>query len=192
MEFSQPRTNNGSKIEGIWLIQPTLFEDKRGFFMESWSQRKMNRLLGYSNNFVQDNHSRSSYGVLRGLHYQIDPNAQGKLIRCIVGKIYDVAVDIRLNSKTFCNWVGVELSDQNKQQLWIPPGFAHGFLALTEHVEIIYKVTDYWNKSSERSIRWDDPSLSIDWPKIDSDFLISEKDEKANLITDLSENDFFL
>ena len=191
MEFSQPRTHSGRKIEGIWIIKPTLFEDKRGFFMESWSQRQMNDLLGYCTNFVQDNHSRSSLGVLRGLHYQIDPHAQGKLVRCIVGKIYDVAVDLRLNSKTFCDWVGVELSDQNREQIWIPPGFAHGFLSLTTHVEIIYKVTDYWNKSSERSIRWDDTSLAIDWPKIDGDILISEKDNKANLISGLSEKDFF-
>ena len=191
MEFSQPRTHSGGKIEGIWIIKPTLFEDKRGFFMESWSQRKMNDSLGYCTDFVQDNHSRSSLGVLRGLHYQIDPHAQGKLVRCIVGKIYDVAVDLRLNSKTFCDWVGVELSDQNREQIWIPPGFAHGFLSLTKHVEIIYKVTDYWDKSSERSIRWDDTSLSIDWPKIDGDIIISDKDNKANLISDLKEKDFF-
>ena len=191
MEISTLITNKGLQMSGTLLISSSIFIDDRGFFMESWNQEKFNSYLGQNTSFVQDNHSQSVLGVLRGLHYQLPPKAQGKLVRCVVGEIFDVAVDLRRESKTFCQWVGVHLGSENKHQLWIPPGFAHGFLSLTDSVEIIYKVTDYWNRSSERSIRWDDPTLNISWPKISEDLIISDKDSKAKIISTMNNNDFF-
>jgi len=145
----------------VLLIKPRVFEDKRGFFMETFQAEKMKE-AGINHCFVQDNHSRSIRGTLRGLHYQID-NAQGKLVRVVVGKIYDVAVDIRKSSPTFGKWVGVILSAENKNQLWIPPGFAHGFYVISESADVIYKATDFYNASAERCIMWNDKALDIDW-----------------------------
>ena len=191
MNFFVPVNAQGKKIEGIVVFEPNVFEDDRGFFMESWSEKRVNDILGYNVHFVQDNHSLSCLGVLRGLHYQINPHAQGKLVRCISGEIYDVAIDIRKTSQTFLQWVGVHLTAQNKKQLWIPHGFAHGFLTITQRAEVAYKVTDYWAKESERSILWSDPEINIIWPKINGNLLISNKDKRAKLINEMNGNDLF-
>lgn len=151
-------------IPDLLLLEPTLFEDERGFFFESFHQQHFDKALGYSVRFVQDNHSGSRRGVLRGLHYQSEPHAQGKLVRVLAGRIFDVAVDVRRDSATFGQWCGSELSAENKLQLWVPPGFAHGFVALDDHTEVAYKVTTFWQPGAEKSIRWDDPDLAIDWP----------------------------
>ncbi|PXX41717.1 dTDP-4-dehydrorhamnose 3,5-epimerase [Aquitalea magnusonii] len=154
-------------IPDVKIIEPAVFGDQRGFFFESFNQKHFDNAIGRPVNFVQDNHSRSSKGVLRGLHYQLPPFAQGKLVRCVVGKVYDVAVDIRRSSPTCGQWVGVELSADNKRQLWIPEGFAHGFVTLSDAAEFLYKTTNYWEKSAERAIVWNDPVLNIEWPEID-------------------------
>ena len=166
-------------IPELKIIEPAVFADTRGFFFESFNQAKFNQAVGYDVAFVQDNHSRSAKGVLRGLHYQLPPHPQGKLVRCVVGEVFDVAVDIRKSSPTFGQWVGVYLSAENKRQLWIPPGFAHGFLTLSEYAEFLYKTTDYWAKDCEQAIIWNDPSIAIDWPAFDGQPLLSEKDRLA-------------
>ena len=168
-------------IPDVVIIEPSIFSDERGWFMESFNEQRFhNELtkLGLSipNAFVQDNHSCSNKGVLRGLHYQIAPHAQGKLVRVTQGSAFDVAVDIRKDSATFGKWVGVELSDKNHKQLWIPAGFAHGFVALEDNTHFLYKTTNYYSKESERSIRWDDSDLAIDWPTSGIDISVSEKD----------------
>lgn len=150
-------------IPDVVLIEPKVFGDERGFFFESFNQKSFEEAIGYSINFVQDNHSRSAAGVLRGLHYQIK-NPQGKLVRVVEGEVFDVAVDIRKNSPTFGQWVGELLSAQNKKQLWVPEGFAHGFVVLSESAEFLYKTTDYYAPAHERCIAWNDPDLGIDWP----------------------------
>ncbi|UXY17350.1 dTDP-4-dehydrorhamnose 3,5-epimerase [Chitiniphilus purpureus] len=165
-------------ISDVKIIEPRVFEDDRGFFFESFNQEKFQLATGCDLSFVQDNHSRSDLGVLRGLHYQLPPMAQGKLVRCAVGAIFDVAVDIRRSSKTFGSWVGVELSAENKRQLWIPQGFAHGFLTLSEVAEVLYKTTEYWNSNLERSIKWDCPELGVGWPS-GYDIRLSGKDASA-------------
>ena len=149
-------------IPDVVLIEPKVFGDARGFFFESFNQRAFNEATGSSHQFVQDNHSRSSKGVLRGLHYQIQ-QPQGKLVRVVLGAVFDVAVDIRRSSPTFGKWVGVELSADNHRQLWVPPGFAHGFVVLSETAEFLYKTTDYYAPEHERCIAWDDAALAIDW-----------------------------
>ena len=166
-------------IADVKIIEPAVFGDERGFFFESFNQAKFNQAVGYDVAFVQDNHSRSAKGVLRGLHYQLPPHPQGKLVRCVVGEVFDVAVDIRKSSPSFGQWVGVHLSAENKRQLWIPPGFAHGFLTLSEYAEFLYKTTDYWAKDCEQAITWNDPSIAIDWPSFDGQPLLSEKDRLA-------------
>jgi dTDP-4-dehydrorhamnose 3,5-epimerase len=149
-------------IPEVFVIEPKLFGDERGFFYESFNQQQFEKKLGRSVKFVQDNHSRSMQGVLRGLHYQVQ-QPQGKLVRVVSGKVFDVAVDIRKHSAHFGQWVGVELSAENKRQLWVPEGFAHGFVVLSESAEFLYKTTDYYAPQSERCIIWDDPELAIDW-----------------------------
>jgi dTDP-4-dehydrorhamnose 3,5-epimerase len=155
-------------LHGPLLLSDELFVDERGFFYESWNARTWQKLLHANGQqqlaFVQDNHSRSRRGVLRGLHFQLPPHPQAKLVRCIVGEICDVAVDLRRGSPSFGQWLTVRLSAENKQQLWLPEGFAHGFLTLSEHAEVLYKTTDFWSRDCERSLRWDDPDLAIDWP----------------------------
>ena len=151
-------------IRDVLLIEPKVFGDERGFFFESFNQKTFNELTGLDVQFVQDNHSRSAKNVLRGLHYQLPPKAQGKLVRVVVGEVFDVAVDIRKDSPTFGKWVGEVLSADNKRQLWIPPGFAHGFLVLSEVAEFLYKTTDYYAPELERSIAWDDPEVAVCWP----------------------------
>ena len=187
---------NGQIIEGPLLIKPNVFNDDRGFFMESWNSNDWKSIMGKSkqefNLFLQDNHSKSSIGVLRGLHYQLNPYAQGKLVRCISGEIFDVAVDIRINSPTFGKYVGEFLSSENYLQLWIPEGFAHGFLTISEKAEVVYKTTNFWDKNSERSIKWDDPSINIEWPEIilkNNEILISPKDSQAPLLSELNSKD---
>lgn len=151
-------------IPDVILFTPKVFGDERGFFFESFNQQKFEELTGLKPNFVQDNHSKSQKGVLRGLHYQLPPKAQGKLVRVVQGEVFDVAVDIRKSSSTFGQWVGVMLSAENKQQMWIPEGFAHGFLTVSETAEFIYKTTDYYAPEYERCIAWNDPAIGIHWP----------------------------
>jgi dTDP-4-dehydrorhamnose 3,5-epimerase len=152
-----------TKIPDVLIIEPQVFGDERGFFYESFNENLFTEKTGVKTNFVQDNHSRSARNVLRGLHYQIQ-QAQGKLVRVVVGEVFDVAVDIRKSSPTFGQWVGCLLSAENKRIFWVPPGFAHGFLVLSEAAEFLYKTTDYYAPQYERSILWNDPDLAIDWP----------------------------
>jgi dTDP-4-dehydrorhamnose 3,5-epimerase len=161
-------------IPDVIVLDPTVFGDARGFFYESHNARRFAELTGVDAAFVQDNHSKSAKGVLRGLHYQIR-QPQGKLVRVIAGAIYDVAVDMRKSSHTFGRWVGVELSAENRRQLWVPPGFAHGFVVTSESAEVLYKTTDYWAPEHERALAWNDPSLAIDWP-LDGAPTLSPKD----------------
>ncbi|MCR9593116.1 dTDP-4-dehydrorhamnose 3,5-epimerase [Vibrio alginolyticus] len=167
-----------TKIPDVKIIEPAVFGDERGFFMESWNQKRFEELVvGKPTSFVQDNHSKSKKGILRGLHYQTE-NTQGKLVRVVSGEVFDVAVDIRAGSTTFGQWVGVYLSSENKRQLWIPEGFAHGFYVTSDEAEFVYKCTDYYNPKYERSILWDDNNINIDWP-ITSFPQLSEKDANA-------------
>ncbi|OWQ49202.1 dTDP-4-dehydrorhamnose 3,5-epimerase [Roseateles noduli] len=168
----------------VLIVEPKVFGDARGFFMESWTEPKFNAAAGYDVRFVQDNHSRSSQGVLRGLHFQLPPHAQGKLVRCTAGAVFDVAVDMRRSSPNFGKWVGVELTGENHRQLWIPPGFAHGFLVLSETADFLYKTTDLYAPQAEGSVRWDDPAIGIEWPTLPVEFKLAEKDAKAPLLAD--------
>lgn len=168
-------------IPEVILFEPSVFGDNRGFFFESFNQQAFNQAVGEDIQFVQDNHSKSSRGVLRGLHYQIQ-QAQGKLVRVIAGEVLDVAVDLRRHSPTFGQWVAERLSADNFRQMWIPAGFAHGFLVLSDHAEFLYKTTDYWAPQYERCIRWDDPELAIDW-QIQTAPQLSDKDQKGALLS---------
>ena len=172
-------------IEGVLILEPQVFGDARGFFMESFNARTFNELVGLDLDFVQDNHSRSAKGVLRGLHFQKAPHAQGKLVRVTAGAVFDVAVDIRKDSPTFGRWVGVELSADNHRQFWIPPGLAHGFLVLSESADFLYKTTDYYAPQAEGALRWDDPDLAIAWPDIGMPPQLSAKDAVAGFLRDL-------
>lgn len=156
-------TATQTAIKGVTILDPQVFGDERGFFFESFNVQDFARCTGVTLPFVQDNHSRSAKGVLRGLHFQVE-HAQGKLVRVTSGEVFDVAVDIRRDSPTRGSWVGVRLSAENKRQLWVPPGLAHGFLVVSESAEFLYKTTDYWSPAHERSLSWDDPQLAIDWP----------------------------
>ena len=164
------------KIPDIKLIEPEVFEDKRGSFFESFNQQKFNDAVGQKITFVQDNQSKSKRGVLRGLHYQDEPLAQGKLVRVISGEVFDVALDIRKNSATYGQWVAERLSAENKKQLWIPQGFAHGFLTITDYAEFLYKTTQFYSKEYERSIHWKNNDFDITWPEVGSDIVTSLKD----------------
>lgn len=164
MQIEQLSTASGVVMQGPLLITPQVFGDERGFFFESWNQRRFDAAVGTPTTFVQDNHSRSSFGVLRGLHYQLEPEPQGKLVRCTSGTIFDVTVDMRRPSPTFGQWVAAELSAGNQQQLWVPVGFAHGFLTLSDTAEVLYKASGFWSKACERSLRWNDPEVAIAWP----------------------------
>lgn len=151
-------------IAGLFVFEPRVFADDRGSFFESFNEQRFRDATGFTGAFVQDNHSTSHKGVLRGLHYQLPPHAQGKLVRVVSGAVFDVAVDLRPGSPSFGKWAGVELSAANHRQFWIPGGFAHGFLALEDNTQFLYKTTDFWHAASERSLKWDDPALGIDWP----------------------------
>lgn len=166
-------------IPGVLILEPRVFGDERGFFLESFNQRAFNAATGLDVQFVQDNHSRSAKGVLRGLHYQLPPHEQGKLVRVVRGSVFDVAVDIRRDSPAFGKWVGVELSEDNHWQLWIPPGLAHGFLVTSESADFLYKTTACYMPEAERCIRWDDAALSIEWPLNTTTPLLSAKDSAA-------------
>ncbi|QSX28918.1 dTDP-4-dehydrorhamnose 3,5-epimerase [Shewanella cyperi] len=167
-----------TKIPDVKIIEPQVFGDDRGFFMEAWNQNRFEELVtGKPTQFVQDNHSKSIKGVLRGLHYQVAPFAQAKLVRCVVGEVFDVAVDLRTTSPTLGQWVGIKLSAENKRQLWIPEGFAHGFLTLSDTAEFLYKTTEFYSSNSERGIKWDDNTINIDWGVGDSEIVLSEKDK---------------
>jgi len=161
-------------LPGLLILEPKVFGDARGFFFESHNQRRFEQLTGVTAGFVQDNHSRSARNVLRGLHYQIK-QPQGKLVRAVAGEVFDVAVDIRRSSPTFGKWFGTRLSAENKKMMWIPVGFAHGFVVLSDHAEFLYKTTDYWAPEHERCIAWNDPTLAIDWP-LQGEPLLSAKD----------------
>ncbi|WP_020675711.1 dTDP-4-dehydrorhamnose 3,5-epimerase [Geopsychrobacter electrodiphilus] len=170
-----------TEIPEVLIVEPQVFGDERGFFYESFNQKRWEQLTGLQTTFVQDNHSRSAKGVLRGLHYQIQ-HPQGKLVRVIAGEVFDVAVDLRTGSKTFGKWTGDFLSAENNKQMWIPEGFAHGFLVLSESAEFLYKTTDYYASEYERCIIWDDPSLGIDWP-LTGDPVLSTKDQAGVIFT---------
>ena len=162
-------------IPDVVLFEPKVFGDERGFFFESFNQKAFNQATGLDLAFVQDNHSRSAKGVLRGLHYQIK-QAQGKLVRVVRGSVFDVAVDVRRSSPTFGRWVGVDLTEENHRQLWVPPGFAHGFVVTSESADFLYKTTDYYAPEFERCIAWDDPAIGIEWP-LDAPPQLSGKDQ---------------
>lgn len=168
----------------LMLVTPSVYADDRGFFLESYNAAAFGIATESNVTFVQDNHSRSSKGVLRGLHYQLHPMAQGKLVRIVRGSILDVAVDIRRSSPTFGEWFAVELTEDNHKQLWVPPGFAHGFLTLSDHVDLLYKVTEYYSPEHDRGIRWDDPDIGIDWPDIGMSPILSDKDRDAPFLRD--------
>jgi dTDP-4-dehydrorhamnose 3,5-epimerase len=170
-------------IPDVLLLEPRVFPDDRGAFFESFNAKAFEAATGLVSNFVQDNHSINRKGVLRGLHYQLAPHAQGKVVRVVRGAVYDVAVDIREGSPSFGKWVGETLSADNRRQMWIPEGFAHGFLALEDDTEFLYKTTDFWDKDSERAIRWDDPAIGIDWPM--RDVVLAPKDAAAPLLAAL-------
>ena len=170
-----------TEIPEVLLIEPKVFGDERGFFMESFNQRNFSEKTGVNMEFVQDNHSRSSQGVLRGLHYQIQ-QAQGKLLRATLGEIFDVAVDIRKNSPNFGKWVGYLLSAENKRQLWVPPGFAHGFFVVSETADVLYKTTDYYAPEYERSILWNDSEIGISWPINGIEVKLSQKDKDGTTL----------
>ncbi|MEO7152145.1 MAG: dTDP-4-dehydrorhamnose 3,5-epimerase [Burkholderiaceae bacterium] len=168
-----------TSLPEVLLLEPRVFTDERGYFMESWNQRVFDRAVGRHVAFVQDNHSRSCQGVLRGLHYQLPPHGQGKLVRVTHGRVFDVAVDIRRSSADFGRWTGIELSDANQRQLWIPPGHAHGFLVLSESADFAYKTTEYWFAESDRALRYDDAEIGIDWPEVSCDLVVGAKDRDA-------------
>ena len=182
MQVEQLNSAQGLSIDGPLLITPRAFGDERGWFFESWNHTRFNEAAGETVLFSQDNHSLSMRGVLRGLHYQLAPEPQAKLVRASLGSIFDVAVDIRHSSPSFGQWVGAVLSAENKQQLWVPEGFAHGFLTLSDIAEVQYKARGFWNKQCERAIRWDDPELAIDWPHVQLEGAtvnLSDKDAAA-------------
>lgn len=169
-------------ISGVIVIEPEVFEDERGFFFESYNQEKLNNALNMEINFVQDNHSFSKRGVLRGLHFQIPPYEQAKLVRVIKGEIFDVAVDLREDSKTYGSWISEIISSKNKKQLWIPSGFAHGFLTLSDEAEVVYKTSNFYSRQHEKTILANDQELNISWPIKHSECLISKKDMEEGVL----------
>ena len=177
-----PYTVTPTHIPDLLILEPKVFGDARGFFFESFNQQDFNQATGLNVQFVQDNHSRSAQGVLRGLHYQLQ-QPQGKLVRVVRGAVFDVAVDIRRSSPTFGQWVGCELSEDNHRQFWVPPGFAHGFVVLSDSAEFLYKTTDYWYPEHERSLLWNDPAIGIDWP-LDGPPLLAAKDAAGKLLAE--------
>lgn len=172
-----------STLPGVVVLEPKIFTDSRGFFYESFNENKIKEINGVYHEYVQDNHSKSYKGVLRGLHYQLD-HPQGKLVRVVEGAIWDVAIDIRKGSPYFGKWFGITLSSSNKKQLWIPPNFAHGFIVISTIAQVLYKATDYYYPEKDRCIRWDDPSLNINWPNINKKPLLSIKDLEGSFLAD--------
>ncbi len=197
-DVQQLKSSQGVLVDGPLSISPNIMEDERGFFFESWNKvnwiDSLKSYGQYFEEFVQDNHSKSTVGVLRGLHFQKTPFAQAKLVRCIVGEIFDVAVDIRYNSPTFGAWVGEILSGTNHKQLWIPVGFAHGFLTLSEIAEVQYKVTNHWSKESEGSVNWADEDIKINWPTANlktSHYQLTDKDSNAPFLKNIDTSNLF-
>ena len=174
-------------IPDVLLIEPNVFKDERGFFFESYNQSEFENVVNREVAFVQDNHSRSSKGVLRGMHYQLEPYAQGKLVRVISGEVFDVAIDLRVGSKTYGHWVGEYLNAKNMKQLWIPEGFAHGFVVTSNEAEFLYKTTNFYNKDSERVILWSDPDIGIKWPMSNEAIKISPKDQQGSLLSSVKD-----
>ena len=189
MQYFNVKSSKGNLISGPLIIKPKIFIDSRGYFFESWNHSEFKKIISREIIFVQDNHSKSKFGVLRGLHYQLNPKAQAKLVRCTKGEVFDVLVDIRKDSDTYGEWSGVFLNEENKLQLWIPEGFAHGFISLKDFSEVQYKTNDYWDKDTERSLSWKDPDLKIDWPITDDPekfkIIINDKDSVAPTIKEI-------
>ena len=189
MEYLNVRSNKGNLINGPLIIKPKAFFDDRGYFFESWNHSEFNKIISEQVNFVQDNHSESKYGVIRGLHFQLRPKAQAKLVRCTKGEIFDVLVDIRKNSDTYGEWSSIILNEENKLQFWIPEGFAHGFISLKDFSEVQYKTNEYWDRDCERSLSWKDPDLNIDWPIANSNeehkIIINIKDSIAPTLKEI-------
>lgn len=169
-------------LPGVLIIEPQVFGDERGFFLESFNQRAFDAAVGEHVEFVQDNHSHSRRGVLRGLHYQVLPHAQGKLVRAVRGSVFDVVVDIRKGSPSYGRWLGLDLSESNHRQVWVPPGLAHGFLVVSESADFLYKTTAYYAPQHERCIRWNDPTIAVSWPLTDRVPILSDKDAHAPLL----------
>lgn len=176
-------TVTATSLDGVVVIEPQVFADARGYFFESFNAERFGECVIRDVTFVQDNQSLSRKGVVRGLHYQVAPKAQGKLVRALTGEIFDVAVDIRKGSKQFGQWFGIVLSAENRKQLWVPEGYAHGFQVLSETAEVLYKTTDFWSAAHERAIRWDDPTLAIDWP-LKEGCIVSGKDGEAPFLAE--------
>ena len=181
MEYFNIKSNKGNLIKGALIIKPRIFHDDRGYFFESWNHSEFNRVISREVHFVQDNHSESKLGVVRGLHYQLEPKAQAKLVRCIKGEVFDVLADIRKDSSTYGEWSSIVLNEQNKLQLWIPEGFVHGFISLKDFSEVLYKTNEYWDKDHERSLFWKDTDLNINWP-------IANINKKCKIITNYKDS----
>ena len=192
MQSSSIKNQKGQLIDGPILITSNVYNDHRGFFLESWNENSFNKIVGKNITFLQDNHSKSNKNVIRGLHYQLIPHPQCKLVRCTSGEILDIIVDIRKSSKTFGDWAGINLSEKNFRQLWIPEGFAHGFLTLSKNADVLYKTTEYWVPSCEKSINWNDPHLSINWSLEKSKVILSEKDSNAPFLHEIQNNHLFV
>ena len=181
MEYFNLNSNKGNLIKGPLIIKPKIFPDNRGYFCESWNHSEFNKLVSREVHFLQDNHSESKFGVLRGLHYQLGPKAQAKLVRCTIGEVFDVLVDIRKDSNTFGEWSSIILNPQNKLQFWIPEGFAHGFLSLKDLSEVQYKTNEYWDKNHERLLFWKDSDININWP-------LANNNGKCKIITNYKDS----
>ena len=193
MSFKSLKNNKNSFFEGPIIFDPKLFIDSRGCFFESWNKKIFEQTLGYKVEFVQDNISISKKGVLRGIHYQLPQMEQGKLVRCLKGSLLDVVVDLRKSSKTFKSWGSIELNSLNKYQMWIPPGFGHGFLSLEDETLLEYKVSNYWSPDHEKTLIWDDQEININWPNISTQFNLSNKDLIGKTLEELNtSNELFL
>jgi len=191
MEIELIYSNKGNILEGPLLLMPSIFKDKRGYFLESWNQNNFNKSIGKKVIFVQDNHSSSKKGVVRGMHFQRPPYQQSKLVRCLTGSIFDVIVDIRKTSKTFGEWYGIELKAVDHYQLWIPFGFAHGFLSLIQDSVVLYKVDQFRYQNHERILNWNDDMTDIKWPSINQSYSLSDKDKNAPNLSEINQNDLF-
>ena len=176
---SQALKTEPTPLGGVVIVEPPVFGDDRGFLSESYNRKAFAEVTGFDGDFVQDNHSRSVRGVVRGMHYQLPPDEQGKLVRCVGGEVFDVAVDIRSSSPKFGEWAGAVLSEGNHRQLWVPAGFAHGFMAMSDVADVLYKTTAYYAAGAERSIRWDDPAIGIEWPDVGVKAILSKRDLAA-------------
>ncbi len=192
MEYLIVNSSKGKKMKGPLIIKPQIFIDSRGYFFESWNHSEFNRTISREVNFVQDNHSKSKFGVVRGLHYQLKPKAQAKLVRCTKGEVYDVLVDIRKDSDTYGEWSSVILNEDNKLQLWIPEGFVHGFISLKDFSEVQYKTNEYWDKDHERTLFWKDKDIKINWPIANRNdnykVIINEKDSNAPTLQEIEKS----